>query len=240
MLHMAVSRQSLQVFCIALFLFSSACGASSQDVSSHAELTNNQVIKVFIGTAKAHFPAEGGPSAASIYDRTMAGFELGPQRLVLNSGIAIYWGEKYQEGNLQSVMIVDTRGRVRLVAVVDNIVRIARAGEPLFSSMGQYRREVKRREDYGSSNSQFVSVFVRNAQDLGFYLPYLMRWVQADLLGFNVQCDESQKMTHVCAMAGHITVPVQAYVINARGSDVRSLPVAKVASASVPLESFKW
>ncbi|WP_049622658.1 hypothetical protein [Frateuria defendens] len=235
---MASSRRLIHATCLAVLLHAGGCVASPLGSSAKAELPNDKVIQAFAGGAQAEFPGESKAGAVSLYDRIMDGFELGPQRLVLGDGSAIYWGAKYQEAFLQSVIISDATGKIRLLATVDNITAIARGSKPLATSMEQYQEKLKKAERDGSS--PLVSVFVRDERDLAGYMPYLKRFVQASLLGFNAHCDKSPGMAQACELAGQIDIPLRLYALSGSKPVTHALSVPDVAAASVPLESFRW
>lgn len=208
-----------------------ACASASVPASQAERTPDDSAIEAFAGKAAARFP--GADAAEAVADRILDGFQAGPSRLAVGDGTVIYWGFKFQEANLQSVAIYDAGGHPRLLAAVDDVVRLVAGGRqaPL-GSMDQY---LKALQDSGST--PMISVFVRNAQDLNVYLPYLKRWLQADLLGFNVHCDKADRAP-ACTLAARIELPIQAYALSPDSEKTRALPVPQVAAAPVPLESF--
>ncbi|MHB8921559.1 MAG: hypothetical protein ACYC3A_03685 [Halothiobacillus sp.] len=176
--------------------------------------------------------SEYGDSAVPVSDRILDGFTGGTMRLALKNGTVIYYGFKFQEGalvqqaNLKSVAIYEPEGRPRLLAAVDNVPILRKP----FTSMAEYQRYLK-----DNHISPSVLVFVRNERDLDTYLPYLKRWLQADLLGFNVNCKEPG-MAEACKFAGQIEIPTRAYLL----PSLRPVVVPKVEAADVPLEAFTW
>jgi hypothetical protein len=207
-----------------------ACASVSAQANQAERTPDDSAIEAFAGKASAHFPGEDASEAVS--DRILDGFQAGPSRLAVGDGPVIYWGFKFQEANLQSVAVYDADGHPRLLAAVDNVVRLVGGRHAPLGSMDQYLKAVK-----DSGSTPVVSVFVRNAKDLDVYLPYLKRWLQANLLGFNVHCDKTD-MAQACALASRIELPIQAYALSPDSDKTSALPVPQAAAASVPLESF--
>ncbi len=207
-----------------------ACASAPAQAGQAERTPDDSAIEAFAGKASVQFPGED--AAEAVADRILDGFQAGPSRLAVGDGTVIYWGYEFQEANLQSVAIYDADGHPRLLAAVDNVVRLVGGRHASLNSMDQY---LKAMQDSGSM--PMISVFVRNAQDLDVYLPYLKRWLQADLLGFNVHCDRAG-MAPACALAARIELPIQAYALSPDSDKTRALPVPQVAAAPVPLESF--
>lgn len=207
-----------------------ACASASVQASQAERTPDDSAIEAFAGKAAAQFP--GADAAEAVADRILDGFQAGPSRLDTGDGTVIYWGFKFQEANLQSIAIYDAGGHPRLLAAVDDMVRLVGGRHAPLNSMEAYLKAV---QDSGST--PMISVFVRNAQDLNVYLPYLKRWLQADLFGFNVHCDKAD-MAPACALAARIELPIQAYALSPDSDKTSALPVPQVAAAPVPLESF--
>ena len=226
---MAGIRRIVQAACIAALFQVWGCMAAPQGVQS-SNVPDDTAIEAFTGDVALAFPGED-KDAVPVSDRILDGFQAGPTHLALADGDVIYWGFKFQEANLQSVAIYDAKGHPRLLAAVDNIVRVVGGSAPL-GTMEQYQHALK-----DSGVTPAVSVFVREPGDLVTYLPYLKRWLQADLLGFNVHCDKPG-MADACKLANQIAVPIQAYALMPKSGAPHMLQVPKTAAASVPLGSF--
>jgi hypothetical protein len=211
-----------------------AAAAKSADVA----WPDDAAIHAFTGSAEIVFPGEGETNAVSLYDRLLDGFEVGPRQLALDGGGTIYWGQKFQEGNLQSVLVGDGQGRIRLIAIVDNVVSIARGNVSRINSLDQYRALVAK--ESGSDFAPMISIFIKDARDLDAYLPILKRWLQADLLGFTVQCDTSPQMVRACQLAEQIDLPMHAFLLSAGGSSVRALVIPAAVAKPIPLDAFRW
>lgn len=228
LLHLAALRRRIGAAWFALLMCASA--SASAQLTQEERTPDDSAIEAFAGKAAAQF--SGAAAAEAVADRILDGFQAGPSRLAVGDGTVIYWGFKFQEANLQSVAIYDADGHPRLLAAVDDVVRLVGGRQAPLNSMEAYLKAV---QDSGST--PMISVFVRNAQDLNVYLPYLKRWLQADLLGFNVHCDKAD-MAPACALAARIELPIQAYALSPDSDKTRALPVPQVAAAPVPLESF--
>jgi len=146
--------------------------------------------------------------------------------------LTIYWGFKFQETNLQPVAIFKD-GKPRLLAVVDEVVRLADGDRSWISSLQQYKDAIKE-----SGVTPTVDVFVRKAEDLSAYLPYLKRWLQADLLGFNANCGQV-RMAPACTLAERIELPIQGHLLSRYQGTPQPLPIPSVTAAAVPLVAFR-
>lgn len=196
---------------------------------------NDSAVAAFAGDTV--LPGDESDTREVLSDRILDGFEAAPQRLPLDGGAAIYWGQQYREGNLQSVVITDEKGDIRLMAAVDDVLEIARGNEPSVSSLQQYQALVKK--ELGG-DVPLASVFVRRPGDLDTYLPLLKRWLQADLLGFNVKCGKGPRMTQACALATKVQIRIEAYLICDDPPRTRALAVPEAAaSTAIPLEAFR-
>lgn len=192
-------------------------------------------VQTLLGKATMEdLPGGAGKGEGSISDRILDGFEAGPSHLQLDRGNVIYWGFKFQEASQQSVVIYDAAGQMRLAAAVDDIIRLTVRGQPRVASMAAYRGAVER-----SGLEPGVFAFVRDEGDLKTYLPILKRWLQADLLGFNVDCGKPG-MPATCELAARIAVPMQAYAVrDASASPVlQPLPVPGLPTAPIALSRF--
>lgn len=239
MLENSMKRCCLWGGALVLMLMLPACGTahtagsamSSQAVQSLPGAPDEADIEHLLGKAAMTLPGDDGDALVS--DRILDGFEAAAPPLRLDSGDVIYWGFKYQEGGAESVAIYDAQHQLRLVAAVDGITRVTVLGKPHLESLADYHRAV---EESGSDPS--VSVFVRNEADLKKYLPLLERWLQADLLGFNMDCAQAG-MARVCALAENIRIPMQAFAVGSGGDKARPLTIPVVKPSTVPIKFFQ-
>lgn len=231
---MFIMRRIVQFACLTALLQAWGCMAATPRPGASSSGPDDAMIGAFAGDVSMVFPGDDSPSAVLVSDRILDGLQAGPGRLVAADGTVIYWGFKFQEGNLQSVVIRDSKGRPRLLAVVNNVVRVADGDTTTIGTVEQYQAELR---STGGGYLPGVSVFVRNANDLATYLPYLKSWLQADLLGFNATCDKAA-MTAACTLAARIVIPIRAYALVPKQAAPHALPVPVVAKANIPLESF--
>lgn len=194
---------------------------------------NDKAIENFTGKSRVALPGYNNlKQIESVSDRILfGGYLVDLRRLEASNGITIDWGFKYQEGNLESVIFYDQTGRPRLLAAVDDIPWCNGSHCQPFDSMSAYEQNVKQ-----TGRSPSISIFVREKRDLNTYLPYLMRWLQANLLGFNVDC-KVPRMTEACKADPQIAetkIPIAAYLL----PSMRPLGVPKVTAAEIPLEAF--
>jgi hypothetical protein len=207
--------------------------AIPKSVSLDVAKFNDKAIEDFTGKTRVAFPDDNGQTqAVSVSDRILfGGYLVDLRRLEVSDGITIDWGFKYQEDNLESVIVYDRTGRPRLLAAVDDIPWCNGFHCQPFDSMSAYEQNVKQTE-----RSPSISIFVRDKRDINTYLPYLMRWLQANLLGFNVDCKDP-RMAEACKAVPQIAetqIPIDAYLL----PSMRPLGVPKVKAADIPLEAF--
>lgn len=154
--------------------------------------------------------------------------------MTLPNGTAIHWGFRYKEATTESVAIFDAQDRPRLLAAVDSIPWRDGSGphcEP-FISIEAYQDHASRTFLHPG-----IAIFVRDKRDLEIYLPYLKNWLQANLLGFNVDCKEPD-MAEACKFVTQTEltqfIPIRAYLL----PSMRLLALPKVPAAKVALEAF--
>ena len=230
-------RRLAQVLCLAALLpmhFAVAAGSvpAPKSVSLDVEKFNDKAIEAFTGGAKMAFPAdEGQTQAVSVFDRILfEGLLVALKRLEVSNGITIDWGFKHQETYLNSVIVYDRNGRPRLLAAGARTGSIlGRFNKPSAITPEKYQRAIN---DRGT----MVTVFVRDKRDLETYLPYLKRWLQADLLGMNVDCTQPG-MAQACRFAGEVEVPTRAYLLANKRKPL-PIPVPRVKAANIPLAAF--
>ncbi len=229
-------RQVLYVIAFAMFFQAWAVAAEPlKRVPSRAP--DDKLIEAFTGKARALYYSFTHPSIkdkALVSDRILAGFTAAPKRLTLPNGTAIYWGFRYKEATTESVAIFDAHGRPRLLAAVDSIPWCDGSGshcEP-FTSIEAYQAHASRTFLHPG-----IAVFVRDKRDLETYLPYLKRWLHANMLGFNVDC-KKPRMAEACKFVTQTEltqfIPIRAYQL----PSMQPLALPKVPAAKVPLEAF--
>lgn len=194
-----------------------------------------ETIKAFAGKARAlyySFTHPGIKDKALVSNRILDGFQAAPKRLTLPNGTAIYWGFRYKEATTRSVAIFDAQGHPRLLAAVDSIPGCDGWRCEPFTSIETYQASASRTFLHPG-----IAVFVRDKRDLETYLPYLKSWLQAKLLGFNVDCNE-RGMAEACKFVTRTElmqfIPTRAYLL----PSMRHLELPKVKAADVPLEAW--
>lgn len=165
-----------------------------------------------------------------VSDRLLAGLEAAGRVLTAADGQTITWGFKHEEANLQSVVIADRAGQLELAVVVDDVVRLKLDGAKADVSVAQYRGRVAR-----LGVQPRVVVFARDPASLEKAYPLLMRWLQADLLGFNTSC---AKHAASCALLPEIDLPTDAYLSPAAGELPVRTALPKLTVANIPLAEF--
>lgn len=83
-----------------------------------------------------------------------------------------------------------------------------------------------------------VTLFVADAADLDRFLPGVKRWLQADLMGFNADCNDANRQK-ACELAAKIAPGVVAYVSNGNAGTLTQAALPNVPAAAVSLERFK-
>lgn len=226
-------RQVLYVIAFAM-LFQAWAVAAQPLESVPSDGPDDKSIKVFTGNAWTLYYADPRiKQKVLVSHRILDGFQAGPMRLTLKDGTAIYWGFRYKEATTESVAIFGPDGRPRLLAAVDSIPSCAgRHCEP-FTSVDTYQAYASRT----FLTHPGIAVFVRDKRDLETYLPYLKNWLQANLLGFNVDC-KKPRMAEACKFVTQTEwleiVPMRAYLL----PSMRLLELPKVKATDVPLEAF--
>lgn len=231
-------RRLAQVLCLAALLpihFAVAAGNITplESIPIKSAKLDHKAIEAFIGDAKMAFPEEYEPQAVPVSGRIFGGLQAAKNRLALSDGTTIDWGFKYQEPYLQSAIVYDQTGRPRLLAAVAFTSGvIARGDTPKVVTPEQYKLAINKK-----SGKTMVTVFVRDKRDLETYLPYLKRWLQADLLGMYVNCTQPG-MAQACRFAGEVEVPTRAYLL---ANKRKPLPISvpHVKAANIPLAAFR-
>lgn len=229
-------RQVLYVIGFAM-LFQAWAVAGQPLESIPSDGPDDKLIKVFTGNARTLYYSFTHPAIkqkALVSHRILDGFQAAPKRLTLKDGTAIYWGFRYKEATTQSVAIFDAKGRPRLLAAVDSIPWCDGSGTHCvpFTSIEAYQAD---------ASSTFlhpgIAVFVRDKRDLETYLPYLKRWLHANMLGFNVEC-KKPRMAEACKFVTQTEltqfIPIRTYLL----PSMRLLELPKGKAADIPLEAF--
>lgn len=221
-------------YVVAFALLFQAWAVAAQPLKSVAATAPNQKqIETFTDRAKTLYYADPRiKQKALVSDRILEGFGYGPRRLTLANGTSIYWGSRHGEATTESVAIYGREGRPRLLAAVDSIPWCDGWHCEPFTSIEAYEAD---------ASSTFlhpgIAVFVRDKRDLETYLPYLKNWLQANLLGFNVDCKEP-RMAEACKFVTQTEltqfIPIRAYQV----PSMQPLALPKVPAANVPLEAF--
>lgn len=197
-----------------------------------------QDIKRFAGTAQVVLPGAEKPS--SVVARIVDGFEQDPPRMTrLPDGSAIYWGWQEGQPSVQSIAIYDNSGRLRLVGAMKDIPVLYswRSGQGI-SSEREYRAYLDEVATWGASPA--VTLFVEDAGALEAYYPMVQRWLQAAMLGFNVDRDQAQ-IGAACAFVATVSIPANAYSLSCGDPgpvNHCSLPVPALPAADIDLSRF--
>ena len=210
---------------------SHAAGSTYAAAATLASAVPDQdMVEAFTREAMWHFPNDG-EGRTRVADRILIGFEAAPTRLVTPDGSSLRWGFKYQEGSIESVVIANSTGELKLLAAVDGMTRLRRRSTPPIDTMARYEQQQKR-----SGMEPKVTVFVHDPNDLVAYLPLLKRWLQADLLGFNADCGKAD-LTGACHLAGQVVIPARFFIIDPDGG-LHGVEAPDVTASPVPLKSF--
>lgn len=208
---------------------------AAQPLKAVSSAPDDKLVQAFSGKEKSLYYSFTHPDIkkkALIFDRILDGFEDAPRRLTLPNSVAIYWGSRHKEATTQSVVISGPEGRPRLLAAVDSVPWCDGWHCEPFTSKDAYQAHASSTFLYPG-----IAIFVRDKRDLDTYLPYLKRWLQADLLGFNVEC-KKPRMAEACKFVTQTEwleiVPTRAYLL----PSMRLLGLPKVKAAEVPLEAF--
>lgn len=169
-------------------------------------------------------------SEVLLVDRVFAGLEAAGRVLTMKDGSTLIWGFKHEEANLQSVVIADKTGRLELMAIVDDVLRLTDSGQDTLSSPARYREEVERSEP-----PPHIVVVARDQASLEGAYPLLKRWVQANLLGFNASC---AKQPAACALVPDLELPTDVYLATPNGAVPTKAAIPDLPAAPIPLEAF--
>lgn len=225
--------------CLVLLLgatctLSSGCSAQPNTSSTKtvaAKVPDEGAIKALVSDASLGTVAPDAEDADDVIsDRILDGFQAAPSGLKIEGGPSIAWGFKFQLANEQSAVVYDASGHVLLVAIVNDIVRVDDGIGPAVTSQEAYRKRVK---DAGVAPQVMVFAASRDALDRGY--PFFRRWLQADLLGFNIDC---ARKAAACAFAEKLSVPVQAFVAAPGGKGPAKVATPAGAPAAIPLGRF--
>lgn len=213
---------------------SSGCSAhlnTSSTKAVTAKLPDEGAIKALVSDASLGTVAPDAEDAEDVIsDRILDGFQAAPSGLKVEGGPSITWGFKFQQSNQQSAVVYDAYGHLLLAAIVNDIVRVDDGIGPAVTSQEAYRKRVK---DAGVTPRVMVFAASRDALDRGYSL--FRRWLQADLLGFNIDC---AKKAAACAFAEKLSVPVQAFVAAPGGKGPAKVATPAGSPAAIPLGRF--
>lgn len=192
---------------------------------------DHKLIEVFTG--KARMPDSSPDQKMPISERIIDGLRTGGGLLTLQDGTTIHWGYTYKHAMAQSVAIFDPDNRLRLLAAVYDVPWCAPFDCEPVKSTAVFKQDLEE-----GSFSPSAYVFVNNRRDLKTNLPYLKRWLHANLLGFSLDCyTPSMRMRDACKFVRQIKVtqiPIRAYQM----PSMQPLALPKVPAANVPLEAF--
>lgn len=222
----------------ATWTLSSGCSAqpnpSNTAVGTKAvtgKVPDESAIKALVGGASLNaVTPDADEDDEAISDRILDGFQAAPSGLKVEGGPSIAWGFKFQQGNQQSAVVYDASGHVLLAAIVNDIVRVDDGIGPAVTSQEAYRKRVK---DAGVAPQVMVFAASRDALDRGYSL--FRRWLQANLLGFNIDC---ARKAAACAFAEKLSVPVQAFVAAPGGKELAKVATPSGAPTAIPLGRF--
>lgn len=228
-------------------------GAYAQEPSNAAEFAANDAasaksmniqtlgadIAAYVGHAQVNLPGE--QLAKSVADRLLNGFQQSPPRhLKLANGAAIYWGWQEGQAFIQSIAVYDAKGSIAVLGAVDNVPRLyhwrSRNG---VVDQQEYRALLQKYSRWGSQPS--VVLFAREESNLETYLPLILRWLQAAMMGFNVDCSDAQTAPS-CTFAEQVVLPTAAYSLNCEtGNTVNHCPLhlPDIQASTIPLKLFR-
>lgn len=144
----------------------------------------------------------------SVANRVVSGFQQNPPSSVrLKDGTQIIWGWQEGQAEVQSIAIFDEGDKLKLVGGATNIPRIfSWRSQKGLKTLEEFDALLVRRQAL-HIGSPMVVLFVETQSDADRYYPLAARWLQANLLGFNAQCN-SPSYAESCALADNITVPI--------------------------------
>lgn len=144
----------------------------------------------------------------SVASRVISGFQQNPPSSVrIKDGTQIIWGWQEGQAEIQSVAIFDGDDKLKLVGGATNIPRIfSWRTQKGIKTMAEFDALLVRRQALHIGSPMLV-LFVETQSDADRYYPLAARWLQANLLGFNAQCN-SPTYAESCVLADNITVPI--------------------------------
>ena len=144
----------------------------------------------------------------SVTSRVVSGFQQNPPSSVrLKDGTQIIWGWQEGQAEVQSIAIFDEGDKLKLVGGATNIPRIfSWRSQKGLKSLEEFDALLVRRQALHIGSPMLV-LFVETQSDANRYYPLAARWLQANLLGFNAQCN-SPTYSESCVLADNITVPI--------------------------------
>ncbi|AZD86898.1 hypothetical protein C4K14_4076 [Pseudomonas chlororaphis subsp. aureofaciens] len=208
---------------------------------SHSELIES--IKSFNRGNNHQIVDSESSSSFPAIDRMILGFQQHPPRSVkLEEGTQILWGWQDGQAWVQSIAIFDGDNELKLVGFADNIPRIfswrSKSG---LKSLNEYESLLaKRRSTYLGAPA--ITLFADNQADVDRYYKFVVRWAQADLLGFNSKCG-NPTYAESCTLAGKITIPTTILTTKCSAQNTPDstciLRIPKSNPNDVPLDIFR-
>lgn len=192
-----------------------------------------------------HLQISGDAFSANVpvVERVYLGFQQDPPKaLILEDGTQILWGWQQGQPWFQSLAIFDDDNKPRIFGVADNIPRIYswRSNTGLKSIAEYYKLIKERRSKYLGEPA--VILFAANQEDIERYYRFAIRWLQANLVGFNSQCDTPEYAAS-CALAEEVQIPIVIRSSKCRSAEGLApscnLRVPENTQSEVPLDMFK-
>lgn len=192
--------------------------------------------KAYLIDADDHDPQKKSAQIL-LSDRIFDAFEQDPvAHAKLSDGSIVFWGFQQGNGSVRSIVISNTRGEVQLIGAVDDLPEISRTPMPTAKTILAASP---------AKASGQVLLFVHNAKALQYYLPAVDAWARANLLGFNVRCNQNSHWQTLCKQARAYPLPIRAYQLACKsGSGPKNfaercpLPLPK-SHEQVSLELFR-
>lgn len=209
---------------------------SSKEIKNLQALTSD--IKNLVGVAEVILPNDS--NAVAVEQRLLTSFQQDPPRnLSLDNNVTLYWGWQEGQAFIKSIAIYDSNGALRVVGAVDDIPALYnQRSKRGVADANEYQKLMRKYASWGSEPS--VVLFAHEAQDFDTYLPLVQRWLQAAMLGFNVDCSKSE-IAASCVFAEKVTLPIVAYKLDCKDQTTIEHcphPLPDSQAESIPLELF--
>ncbi|MHB1736405.1 MAG: lysozyme inhibitor LprI family protein [Acidithiobacillus sp.] len=166
-----------------------------RDIEEHQQAPlEAAALQHFAGGALFQSPNQ---KPAPLLQRIQRGMDIYPlPHMALPNGNTLVWGFQPHNATVQSLVVVNHQGAVRLLGAVDGIY------------LGLPKDKTRPELDANAH----ITLFVRDPQALAQNLPALRAWAAASILGFNVDCSGANATR--CKAAEAIPVSIQAYRLN--------------------------